>query len=126
VVESPYEEIGMLKTTKIILFVACLVGAAVPVSVFPQTITIQTENFTNSRDLDYELIRNMGYYLGGLDFPDEWTEYTIGVSSYGYYSARMLARGQLNVTYRLQMVLTGDDSGGTQTCNFTFVGTGTT
>lgn len=111
---------------KSVLFIACLAAVAIPAAVRSQAITVEAENFTNSHDIGYQVIQSLGYYIQGLDYPDEWTTYTMSVSSYGLYSVAVVARGDPNETVKLQVILTGVVSSSTQTLDIEFVGTGMT
>jgi len=103
------------------LFVLCLI---VPAGAWAQTLTIQAEYFTASHDIDYAPIASAGSYLTGLDYPDEWTEYALGVSSYGLYSVQMYCRGDLGVDYIIRLIMTPMGTGDVQSVDIEFRGAG--
>lgn len=111
---------------KAVFLIACVTAVAIPVAVWPQAVTVQAEGFTDSHDIAYEVIRSMGSYIQGLDYPDEWTTYAMSVGSYGEYSVQLRARGDLNETVKLRVILTATGSGETQTRELEYVGTGMT
>lgn len=114
----------MRKTAHIIIAVI-LLSLLIPASISAQIITIQAEAFADSNDIAYGVIRSLGAYIEGLDYPDEWVEYELfGLSAFGEYSVRVTIRGTENTLCELSLILTGGDSGDTQTCDFAFVGTG--
>ncbi len=109
---------------KRVLLVVCLFCLVAPLSAAAQVLTVQAENYAASHDIDYEVIRPLGSYLYGLDYVDEWTEYPLTVSNFGYYSIAMLVRGDFAVQYNLSVIFTAAGSGDVQTCNVSFTGTG--
>lgn len=115
------EERAML-TPKNILFVTCLLSLLVPASVCSQIITVEAESFTASQNAGAQLIRMVNFYLYGLDFPGDWTEYNIECDSYGHYSPQIRIRGAAGESYELRLTVTAGVSGDMQSYEISFVG----
>ncbi|NIM20548.1 MAG: hypothetical protein GTO51_10020 [Candidatus Latescibacteria bacterium] len=109
--------------------VALLLIATLPNAALSVTFQIEAENYVDSLDLAFELIRPVdggtgcsgGYYLAGLDAPGEWTLYDLNVSASGVYAVKMKIRGDEGISYQFQLIFTGNESGETQTITCTFV-----
>ncbi len=118
----------MSKTKRLIiipLFAAAIALAPMPASAL--TIKIEAEDFVDFYESG--LITEIREYLSrleGLDYPGEWTEYTMNVSAYGTYSFLLLCWGDFGVPYHLQLHLTPILGGDTQTIDINFVGKGCT
>ena len=102
-----------------------------PVLAFSVTIRIEAENFTAYNDIAYKRISpapgpgcSGGTMLIGLDYPDEWTEYSITVGAFGTYSVVMLCRGDIGERYRLSLKLTPQGDSINQVIAFSFTGNG--
>ena len=94
-------------------------------------IQIEAENYASCNDVGDDVIRKVellgcsgGYVLEGLDYADEWTEYTLPVSEFGKFTVFVFSRGDLSVQFRFRLVLTGSASGSTQFVELGFTGLG--
>jgi hypothetical protein len=112
----------------ILVTVLCCAGISPAQSA---TAEIEAEDYTDCLDIAFELIRaddapscTGGKMLVGLDFPDEWTEYTLNVSTFGDFKVSMKSRGDIAVDYTLCLTLTGNASGQSQTIDLTYNGNG--
>jgi hypothetical protein len=101
-----------------------LLTVAVPITASCQLIAIEAEIYTASHNIDGSPIDPFGFYLWGLDYADEWTEYDFQVDDAHDYSIHVLMRGDDGVTCTLQLILTAATSGDTQSCEVTFLGSG--
>ncbi|UCF04142.1 MAG: hypothetical protein JSV33_09315 [bacterium] len=115
---------------KPILLVLCLLLSGLAAPAYSQIIMIEAEDYIDSFDIALDSIQVVvgfgcsgGYYVMGLDYPDEWTEYNVGIDSLGAYSASLLCRGDIGVPYHLQLVseVPGEDP---EVIDFTFTGQG--
>ncbi len=113
---------------KQIFFLILLLSVVLPVSALSVGIKIEAEDFTDYHDIAFGMIRveedmgcSSGYFLAGLETPDEWTEYAIPVSAFGLYSAQIKIRGDVGESYLLRMIFTADVSGDTQTVDISFI-----
>lgn len=114
-------ELNRMKKT---LLAVCILFLFVPAAAGAQTITVQAEYYTAKHDIDYIPISAAGYYLQGLDYTDEWTEYAVGVSNYGQYSVQMYCRGDTGVNYLIRLILTPMGTGDPVSVDIPFRGTG--
>jgi hypothetical protein len=112
------------------LFVALLCCAGV-MPEHSAKVTIVAENYQHCQDIALELIRGVGApgctggrMLVGLDFPDEWTQYTLYPGDYGDFNVTMKSRGDAGVTYTLRLKVTGNYSGESQTIDLMYGGVG--
>lgn len=109
-------------TPKNILFVTCLLCLVVPATISSQIITVEAESFTASQNAGAQLIRMVNFYLYGLDFSGDWTEYNIECNSYGQYSPQIRIRGADGESYKFRLTVTAGVLGDTQTYDVSFVG----
>lgn len=110
----------------LLLLAAARVGTA-----DAQVITIETEWFIDSHDTGGTPIGILadagcsgGLLLIGLDRTDEWTSYDVPVEAPGVYAPRIVCRGNAGVDYHMQLTLSPDTLGGSQTVDFFFTGIG--
>jgi hypothetical protein len=110
------------------VFAACAMAMALPAPAVSQIIKIEAENYADSYDIAFELIRLVpfdgGAFLFGLDYPGEWTEYPLTVETFGEYGIRMMCRGEMGETCQFRLFITEAVSGHTQTCDVYFTGAG--
>lgn len=113
--------------------ILCVIAVTVLGSAQPgaQTIVIEAENFTNSNDIAYEIIRSTaysgcsgGYWLIGLDYIGEWVQYNLPVGSFGYYQPRLRCMADLGSGFTLILTVYPSMIGTPQTVTFNFTGKG--
>jgi hypothetical protein len=102
-----------------------------PLHASAQTVYIEGENYSGSHDIAYEIIREMpgpscsgGYWLVGLDYPDEWVQYELPISSFGYYLPSLRAQADMGSSFQLNMTVYPPKMGDPQTVTFNFTGNG--
>ncbi len=94
-------------------------------------ILIEAENYTTCNEVGDEVIHKVilagcsnGSVLVGLDYADEWTQYQLPLTEFGKFTVFIHCRGDSAVPFRFRLVLTGSESGNTQTRELSFAGLG--
>lgn len=115
-----------------LLFPFLLISLLLPVSAYSQFIQIEAEDFTDSHDIAYEIIRSEnapscsgGFWLVGLDYPEEWVQYSLELSSFGIFSPQLRLEAETGVEFHLRMTLYPPKIGDIHISDFHFTGKGT-
>ena len=120
-----------MTSKKVVISVLALILAfMVPVTSFAATVQVEAEDFTDSHDIGFELIRAMtmsgctnGAGMTGMDVVGEWVEYPLVVNAFGDYTFTIHYRGGPS-QYSMLLHLTGGTSGLVQTLDMSFPGYG--
>jgi hypothetical protein len=115
----------LIATILTLTFFACTAAAG------RSAILVEGESFTDYQNYSNVPIQAVagpacsgGLMLIGLDYPGEWTKYNVPVEDYGYYAARMLCRGDLNINYIIRLEVYPPAIGMPQTIEFSYTGRG--
>lgn len=85
--------------------IALMSFIALPAVLSAADFTVQAENFNSYYNIGYSAIRGYNGKLEGLDYPDEWTQYTMpSMMIFGNYQVNMMCWGEENVPYTLKLV----------------------
>ena len=116
----------MVRPAKRSTWAAALLSMTLASAAPAQIIELQTESYTAAHNIANRLIGTFDTYVYGLDYPGEWTSYELDVAEQGIYAIQLLARGDLGLTCRLEIVLTTAGSGDEQVSEISFLGDGVT
>ena len=109
---------------KTIAAILVLLVAYSPEAAQAVKITVQTETYSSSYNVDWDNIRSIGGILYGLGAAGEWTQYTFTTGDFGVYEVLMLCWGELNMPYSLRLTVYDGVGIGNQTIYFSFTGKG--
>lgn len=116
---------------KRIMLVGLTAAVMAPSPVWSKTVLIEAEDYTTSHNITGEAIEvfpgsgcSGGYFLVGLDYAGEWTEYDVAVTDFGYYALAIKCRGDLNHYYAFRLTFTSAEAGTEESVDFNFTGNG--
>lgn len=119
------------RTAVVILAAALLATIAPPERSAAYTITVEAEGYHSSQNIAMTPIQqymltgcSSGFVLYGLDYPGEWTGYSMSVSQHGTFSARLVAKGYAGFENHVRLEVTPAGGGTTQTGTFVLTGDG--
>jgi hypothetical protein len=99
-----------------VMLAPCLAGAT--------DVYVQAESFTDFNNIMPENIRAYNGSLLGLDYPGEWAEFQVSVSTFGTYLLSVRVWGEANTPYLFHLKtrpIRGEDP---QTITISFAGRG--
>ncbi len=87
-------------------------------------VDVQAEDFTNSYNIEPEIIRADGGSLLGLDYPGEWAEFHFAASTFGTYTVMLRCWGNANVPYHFHLAIMPVQGEDPQTIEISYIGKG--
>ncbi len=116
----------MTRSMKTFLWAASLLCVTLAGTSSGQIIELQAESYSTVHNIANMVIGTFDTYVYGLDYPGEWTGYDLDVPAASLCSVQILARGDVDLTCRLEIVLTDAESDDEQISEISFLGDGVT
>ncbi|MFH1844566.1 MAG: hypothetical protein ABIF77_15305 [bacterium] len=110
---------------------SCLLLLTLPLTVFATEFHLEAESFVDFYEVGGDPIASVvgpgcsgGNMLIGLDTATEWTTYEIKPPGLGSYKMMLKCRGDIGVSYQLELEFTQQETRDTQIVTISFQGMG--